>query len=41
MDFNWIKLILLIIQIYSILGGLYKDEKSAPAMALFKFFQVL
>ncbi|XP_065899973.1 UNC93-like protein MFSD11 [Dysidea avara] len=26
-------------QIYSILGGLYKDEKSAPAMALFKFFQ--
>jgi len=28
-------------QIYSILGGLYKDEKSAPAMALFKFFQVL
>jgi len=27
-------------QIYSILGGLYKDEKSAPAMALLNFFQV-
>ena len=30
-----------VFQIYSILGGLYPtDDKSTPAMALFKFFQV-